>query len=372
MKSNKKIKIVANYLPQYHRIPENDNWWGDGFTDWEAVKKSKPLFDGHMQPEEPLDGYYDLSKKDSIVHQVSIANEYGIYGFAIYHYWFSSNLKLLERPAEIILENKDIKTNYFFIWDNQSWKRTWSNVKDGIDWAPNFDQKKVTSSPGMLAELLYGGEEEWRKHFEYLLPFFKDSRYIKENGKPLFGFFNSCVRDDRETLLNMCECWDRWAKENGLNGVICLGKDIRKKNTFDRKFLYSPFTTNNVVVAALFRVVDYLKSKKNKVKVYSYTGIWLETLINAICSARGTILSGFVSYDDTPRRGEKGRIIIGSTPKLFKRYMEMLLKISLRKGSEIVLLTAWNEWGEGAHLEPDSKNKYSYLEVIRDLVKKYN
>ena len=131
-----KVKILANYLPQFHQTPENDAWWGEGYTDWTAVKASKPLFNGHTQPRVPLDNdYYDLSNADSIRKQALLAHEYGISGFAIYHYWFSSKQKLLTKPAELLLEQKDLPIEYLFIWDNNTWKRTWSNVKGAVTMA---------------------------------------------------------------------------------------------------------------------------------------------------------------------------------------------------------------------------------------------
>ena len=136
-----KVKVIANYLPQYHTIPENDKWWGKGFTDWIAVKATEPAYEGHNQPRVPLnENYYSLDCADSIRWQASLAREYGIYGFGIYHYWFSSNQQLLQKPAELLLQNKDIDINFMFIWDNLTWKRTWSKLSRGLDWAPNYDK----------------------------------------------------------------------------------------------------------------------------------------------------------------------------------------------------------------------------------------
>ena len=134
-------QIIALYLPQYHRIPENDKFWGDGFTDWVTVKNAKSLFDGHQQPRVPLnDNYYDLSLKENVAWQAQLAKEYGIDGFGVYHYWFNNEQNLLTKPAEIIRDNDDIDINYFFVWDNGNWIRSWSNVA-GNDWAPIAEKK---------------------------------------------------------------------------------------------------------------------------------------------------------------------------------------------------------------------------------------
>ncbi|MBQ0066894.1 MAG: glycoside hydrolase family 99-like domain-containing protein, partial [Phascolarctobacterium sp.] len=144
-----KVKVIANYLPQYHRIPENDMWWGEGYTDWVATKNAKPLFEGHRQPRIPLDNnYYDLSDVNTIRWQAQLARKYGVYGFGIYHYWFNSNMQLLQKPAELLLKNKDIDINFMFIWDNSSWIRSWSNIKECNDWAPKFDREQKNTDNG--------------------------------------------------------------------------------------------------------------------------------------------------------------------------------------------------------------------------------
>ena len=166
-----KVKILANYLPQFHQTPENDAWWGEGYTDWTAVKASKPLFNGHTQPRVPLDNdYYDLSNADSIRKQALLAHEYGISGFAIYHYWFSSKQKLLTKPAELLLEQKDLPIEYLFIWDNNTWKRTWSNVKGAVTMASSEYEKKVDpQDSGILANWIM--EMKWIGRFILIIFF---------------------------------------------------------------------------------------------------------------------------------------------------------------------------------------------------------
>ena len=154
------VKVIANYLPQYHSIPENDAWWGKGYTDWVAVKKSTPLYEGHNQPRIPYNNnYYSLDDLDTVKWQAEIARKYGVYGFGIYHYWFNSQMHLLDKPVLILEENKDIDINYMFIWDNSTWKRTWSNVDFSNDWAPLYENEGSQinkQGTGILAELIYG------------------------------------------------------------------------------------------------------------------------------------------------------------------------------------------------------------------------
>ena len=363
-----RTKVIAMYLPQFHSIPENDKWWGEGYTDWVAVKKSKPLYKGHEQPRVPLDGYYNLTDKDTIKKQAEQARKGGIYGFGIYHYWFSSDMQLLQKPAEIIRDNSDIDINYFFTWDNVNWKRTWSNVRFSNSWAPLYDKEK--KGPEVLAELIYGGEDEWEKHFEYLLPFFEDERYIKTEGKPLFGIFNQ--NNQPEILHPMFTYWNKLAKEHGFAGIQILGKtNASKIRVADWQFDYEPmthgWTGKNNLRKALLRIKDNCRLKLGLMKKYEYKEVW-KRILGDISRNPDYLPGAFVRYDDTPRRGEKGTVVTGESPELFEKYMSSLLKISNKLDKEFVFLTAWNEWGEGAYMEPDTRNGYAYLEALKKAV----
>lgn len=363
------VKIIANYLPQYHEIPENNKWWGMGFTDWIAVKKAAPLFEGHQQPRVPLDdNYYDLSNVESIRWQANLARQYGVYGFGFYHYWFSSELNLLQKPAELLLKNKDIDIHYMFIWDNFSWKRTWSKLANGAAYAPSFDgayrqNEAVNPDNGVLAELKYGGKEEWKKHFEYLLQFFRDDRYIKIDGKPIFSFYQA--RNNFPLIREMVRYWDYLAKQEGFPGIMCLSKDILYPVKLERRMKYCPFQMTTPLLFLKYKFKSQLYQKKDKVAIWNYDEVWKDILFEAKCSAKDSYLCGFVNYDDTPRRGKKGRIIVGGSPQKFEKYMRKLLEISKRQNKEYVFLMAWNEWGEGSYLEPDTQDKYGYLESIK-------
>lgn len=364
-----KTKVIAMYLPQYHRIPENDLWWGEGYTDWTAVKNAKPVYEGQDQPKIPLnDNYYDLSDKETIKRQAELATQYGVYGFGIYHYWFNSKQVLLDKPAYIIKNNQDINTHYFFMWDNGSWKRTWSNVKFSNSWAPLYEKKN--DGPEILAELVYGGEKEWKDHFDYLLPFFKDDRYIKIDGKPLFGIFNQ--NNNSVVLNNMFEFWNKCAIEEGLPGVLILGKsNASKEHIADYIFDYEPATHGwvgkNNVEKALMRIKDILRLKFGILKKYDYERIWAK-ILKDVDKTENYLPGAFVRFDDTPRRGEKSSIVTGDTPELFETNMRKLLKKAQEYNKEFVFLTAWNEWGEGAYLEPDKQSGYRYLEAMKKAI----
>ena len=361
-------KVIINYLPQYHSIPENDMWWGKGYTDWVAVKKSKPLYKEHHQPKVPLDkNYYSLDNVDTIRWQVELAKRYGAYGFGIYHYWFNSKLNLLDTPARLMLQNKDIDFNFCFIWDNATWKRTWSNVKHANDWAPGYDLKTgALNDNGILAELIYGSEEDWNIHFNYLLDYFKDERYIKIDNKPIFGFFQPV--NDFETIKKMVNYWNKLAIQNGFNGIYAMSRDNYNHLDLEYKFRYSPLVPNNKISYMRYKLKDIIAKKTNTIRFYNYDKCWNEILNEAIKSDNRTMLSGFVTFDDTPRRGKNGRVITGATPEKFESYIRKLINISTSQGKEYVFLTAWNEWGEGCYLEPDEEMKYLYLEALRKAV----
>ncbi len=376
-KSDNTVKTIAMYLPQYHEIPENSMFWGKGFTDWVSVRNSKPLYQGHNQPRVPLNkNYYDLSKKETIKWQAQIARQYGVYGFGIYHYWFNSKLNLLQKPSELLLSDPGIDINYLFVWDNASWKRSWDNIKFGNDWAPLYEGDVDRRQSGILAQLDYGDEEDWRLHFEYLLPFFKDNRYIKIDGKPAFGFFNQ--DNDSNTLTKMSEYWNKLAEAEGFPGVAFLGKIKENSvNTTDYHFYYEPewdaWTWHNQFQRVMNKAKRTVNEKTSKVNIYDYDKVWEEILKNAKSDTdMQSFYGSFVSYDDTPRRGVRGKVIEHGTPDKFRKYYSELLKISKQKNKEFVFLTAWNEWGEGAYLEPDETNQYAYLEALRDAIQGMN
>lgn len=366
-----KTKVIAMYLPQYHETEDNNKWWGKGFTDWISVKNADKLFENHRQPRVPLDNrYYDLSNVENIRWQAELAQKYGVYGFGIYHYWFSSQKQTLTKPAELLLENKDIDIPFFLAWDNNSWVRTWSKYKHNTNaWSPkedlNSDKKK---DDGFLAKLDYGTQKDWETHFDYLNKFFSDKRYIKVNEKPLLIIWNYT---DKEHLKKMCTYWRKLAEKAGYPGLYLINRynPYDSLDAFDALFTYEPMFSAWQNKNLILRIIDKLKMqyiKQNKAILYDYDQVWNSILNGAKRNAEKNIyFGGFVSYDDSPRRGNQGKIVLGETPEKFERYIHELLKISDTQEKEFVFLTAWNEWGEGAYLEPDKDYKYAFLEALR-------
>lgn len=371
-----KSKVFAAYLPQYHEIEENNIFWGKGFTDWNGVRNSCPLFKNHYQPRIPLDNnYYDLSDIESIKWQASIAKKFGISGFNIYHYWFKNSHKVLEKPAELLLKDKNINIEFFFSWDNTSWIRSWSNIS-GNAWSPLFDKKensKINTNKEILLELCYGNENDWRLHFEYLLQFFKDKRYLKIDNKPVFSLMK---QDGIDTIIDMYEYWNKLAIENGFNGIYFLiGKRILgKNNTFFSNFIYEPRSSGWALKDALlnrikkYLKIDICKNKEVKFKL-NYEDVWKKIIKNIKKNdSSNFIYCGFVRYDDSPRRGKNAAVIIGDSPELFQKYFGKLYCMSCEQDKPFILLTAWNEWGEGAYLEPDNFYQFSYLNALKNIV----
>ena len=367
---------MAAYLPQYHETEENNLFWGEGFTDWIGVKNAKPQFPGHNQPKRPLNGYYyDLSDWKVIQWQADLAKEYGIDGFNIYHYWFKDGKTTLQTPAELLLNHKEIEIEYFFSWDNCSWKRSWSNIP-GNDWSPEAD-KNIKGDKECLLEMQYGSEKDWEKHFNYLLPFFKDDRYFKINNKPVFAFMTS---NDKKSLTKMGKYWKKLAIQNGFDDLLLISKKDQfiNKHIFDRQFLYQPADASwgkrMSIEGRLNRYFNKSLKKDCEVKyMYEYENVWRKIVKDAPRYLKQGIIVGAVSsYDDTPRRGAQAIVLNNSKPSIFYKYFKELYKLCCSYGSEFLLLTAWNEWGEGAYLEPDEENGYAYLEALKRAVESVN
>lgn len=378
MKMNKP-KIFAMYLPQYHCIPENDEFWGKGFTDWVTVKNARPQYEGHSQPRIPLnDNYYDLSKEENVEWQAKLASEYGIYGFGVYHYWFNNEKNLLTRPAEILRDSKKGYVKYFFSWDNANWKRSWSNVR-GNDWAPVAEIQNKHQGPQILIPYILGTESDWRNHYEYVRTHFFSPNYEKYNNKPLF----SIISFSKEILM-MCNCWDKWAKEDGFDGICFIFQNTPTNFKPNNSFIYNyePHYVGWYKPSLKFKIRTYPKRITTKVLrllninikrgiIYlDYDNIWKHLISYVSKDNRQYVIQGsFVNYDDSPRRGKNGsKIIKGATPDKFEKYFEKFYRIIQKQGKPYIFFTAWNEWGEGAYLEPDTQYGTNYLKAIKKIV----
>lgn len=352
------MKVLAIHLPAFHRIPENDEWWGEGFTEWDNVKSGVPMFKGHYQPIRPInDYYYDLSKIEDIAEQFRIAQEYGVHGFIYYHYWFGDGRMLFEKPIQMILDHKEIEGNFCLCWANGTWITTWH----GLD-------------PKTLIEQRYGREEEWEKHLAYFLPVFADERYIKKDGKPMLYIYNpSEIQDYAEMLVY----WNKRLREEGFEGLYTV-EYISSKNRelcsveSDAVTEFEPLYTTFFDISKVNLAKRFLCKKLKRVDYQSYDKLWKYKL-NRTRTYQGKPIqrSCFVGWDNSARKGKNSMIVKGNTPEKFGKYFDALLHSNRADhDNEFVVINAWNEWSEAAYLEPDTKHGYKYLEQIQKTVKR--
>ena len=349
------MKIFATFLPQFHQIEENDKWWGKGFTEWTNVKKALPLFKKHIQPKHPLNNnYYNLLDKETVVWQTKLMHEYGIEGFMYYHYYFNGKL-IMEKPAENLLKWKEIEQPFFFCWANHKWVKTKKNVKE------------------TLIDMEYGNIDVWEKHFSYLLPFFKDNRYEKNNNCPLFMIFRPLFPEKNK----MIEYFDKRCKEEGFNGICLIesfdGGDIKllkNRKSEQTKFFYyrePTFSQNTFDIeyrTLMSRLAFKIRALGRKCGLYHkpriYDGKKLIDLKLKRDFVDDEIIHGICfEWDNTPRHKERGYIITPFSENDFQKYMKKI------QNDEYFIINAWNEWCEGMMLEPTEEEGYKYLEWIR-------
>jgi len=350
----KKVRLIALYLPQFHPIPENDEWWGKGFTEWTNTAKAKPLFRGHYQPHVPADlGFYDLRLSESRVAQAKLAEEYGIEAFCYYHYWFAGR-RILERPFNEVLSSGKPKFSFCLCWANETWSGIWHGLRDKI-----------------LIEQTYPGKEDYINHFNSLLIAFKDERYLKINGKPIFVIYKPFNIPDLERLMDL---WNDMATKSGLKGIHFVSMQ-RPSNEAEYK-IFEAFTVPNLPTV---RSVEWISKKRLLARmqrsflrkvgtptIYSYAEIALGILDNGLPTAKNYPCL-VPNWDNTPRSGSNGLVLDGSTPDLFRNQLKKAIEMSINKPLEnrIIFIKSWNEWAEGNYLEPDLKYGLSYLKVIQ-------
>ena len=356
------MKLLALHLPQFYETEENNIWWGKGFTEWSNVKKSKPLFKWHEQPILPFNNYYyDLSKKEDILHQAKLANNYGIYGFVYFHYWFQGKL-MLEKPCEILLDNTDINIKFCFCWANHSWARTWDGKEHEI-----------------LRKQTYGGKDDWHNHLLYLINFFSDDRYIKIDNKPVLFIY---AAGNIPNCNSMIKYFNQELKKNGFDGIYIV-EYISSKNTYPACKFTSAVYEDEPIFSARFEISNFEKFKRlinkklKRTDILDYDYIWNLILNKKRVYGGKTIIQGaYPAWDNTPRRGNNGATIFrGSTPEKFKKYLKtLILNTNKRKDAskDYIVINAWNEWGEGAVLEPSENYGYKYLEAVKSVMEDVN
>lgn len=365
-----KPTIIAFYLPQYHPVKENNEWFGEGFTEWTNVVKAKPLFHGHDQPRIPRDlGFYDLRLPEVRFKQAQLAHEAGIDAFCYYHYWFGNGKVILEKPLQEILRIGEPNFPFCLCWANHSWyKKNW-----------NPDVKKIEQS--LLLEQTYPGQDDIIQHFQYLLPAFKDNRYLKVDERLLFVIYNI---SELPFFHLFKKKWNEMAKENGLpefyflsytTKVEELNKEIMKDTDGTILSLHS-----NVIYKQNFSIFNRCKKAiKDKLShlfgiptlVYEYKDAMNYFLVPE-CKLDNVIPVIVPNWDYTPRRGAGGLILKNATPELFAKHVEEVLDIVREKPKcrQLIFIKSWNEWGEGNYMEPDLTYGRGYIEAMSNAIKK--
>lgn len=362
----RKARVIAMYLPQYHPIPLNDEWWGPGFTEWTNVASAKPLFKGHYQPRIPADlGFYDLRLAETREKQAELAKDAGIEGFMYWHYWFGKGKRLLERPFNEVLESKKPDFPFCLGWANHTWSRKTWTAKNGGD-------------SGTVAVKQTYNATEYADHFYDVLPAFKDPRYIKVDGKPFFLIYNVL---EIPNVVEFIRCWQLLAKENGLKGIHFVA-NIMGHHAESRKEEVFSCGVDATVLSNLFygQVNSYGKLRtywrKFKTRIlglgperYDYRK-FISSVHNSYEYKESVYPVVYPQLDRTPRAGKDAVILTGSTPLLFKKYMQDTLDIIKNKPYEkrFLIINAWNEWGEGNYLEPDIKYGKGYLEALKEVL----
>ncbi len=385
---NCKVRVIAFYLPQFYPIPENDENWGKGFTEWTNVVMAKPLFKGHYQPHIPADlGFYDLRAPWTREEQAILAREAGIEGFCYWHYWMGKGKRLLERPFQEVLESGKPDFPFCLGWANGEWSTA------------GWKQEGITSKDKMICEQYYS-LDDYKDHFYYVLKAFKDERYIKVDGKPLFYVHDPLYVPQMKDFIKL---WQQLAKENGLRGIYFVGRannishwtydengnrsynmnvdvndpakyhqpvrdlgfDAINTTGMDRAELILGGKTQKIiskVIEKIFKTSFLRKYSQDKINTHLFTKE----------DEREDVFPTVIpNWDRSPRQRKLSVIYTDSTPAVFEKLLKKAIKLvkNRKEDYRIIFLRAWNEWGEGNHVEPDLKYGHGYIEVLKNCLK---
>jgi hypothetical protein len=345
------IKVLALYLPQFHPIPENDKWWGKGFTEWTNVARAKSLFDGHHQPQIPADlGFYDLRLRETRHQQVELAKTYGIHGFCFYYYWFAGR-RVLERPLDEFASDVDLDFPFCVCWANENWTRRWDGAEHEVLLGQNHTP------------------ETDRAILDDLLPLLKNPRYIHVDGRPLFVVYRPSLIPNIERTA---ESWRAAAQRAGLPGLyLCTVEAFGHSFTnpcrigFDAAMEFPPhgfgFSCPNIAPT-----IPHLPAAFTG-KILDYHAM-VDQFINRRTPPYKLFRGVAPSWDNSARRGLNATIFTHASPEAFAVWLSFAVDYTVRHHpphERLIFVNAWNEWAEGAHLEPDQKNGHRYLENLR-------
>jgi hypothetical protein len=379
-------RLIALYLPQFHPIPENDAWWGKGFTEWTNVAKARPLFRGHYQPHIPADlGFYDLRLPETREAQAALARWAGIEGFCYWHYWFAGK-RILERPFNEVLRLGEPDFPFCLGWANESWTGIWHGTPNRV-----------------LIEQTYPGRADFEKHFYALLEAFHDPRYVRVHGKPVFVIYRPRQLPSAMEFIGL---WQALAERNGLAGIHFIAHVTTRDQPYDFRSIgfLGAIATDSFRIAHLklleraisfyqaqgghnsaaqhvllrpraFGRAIYLKGEKHlrlllsRPSVFEYSEAMLHFLGNG-AAAPDSYPCVLPNWDNSPRAGNRALILHNSTPNLFGKHLREALTLVADRPFEdrLVFVKSWNEWAEGNYLEPDLRFGRQYLDVVREEV----
>ena len=371
-------RVIALYLPQFHPIPENNKYWGEGFTEWTNVAQAKPLFKGHYQPRIPADlGFYDLRLPQVRKKQAELAQEAGIEGFCYWHYWFGNGKEVLQMPFDEVVKTKEPNFPFCLGWALHDWTtKTWEKG--------SAKGKDVT-----IFKQEFPGEEDDINHFYRLLSAFKDERYIKVDGKLLFSILVPRAMPEPKRFMDL---WNRLAEENELPGfhfvgiidsmptinsqnINCIDKAINDNIDDAKSMGFDAIGTTDQKYAELktggkMRKVVFAAMRKFSLNTfidkYDYSKI-IDNFYSPSDSREDVYPQLLAGWDRSPRSGKKAIIYYNNTPQTFEKAVKKALECVKNKQPEhrIVFLNSWNEWGEGAYIEPDIKYGKAKLEILK-------
>lgn len=351
-------RVLAFHLPQFHPIPENDAWWGKGFTEWTNTAKARPRFPGHYQPHVPSDlGFYDLRLTESRAAQAELARDHGIEGFIYWHYWFGDGRQLLERPVEEIVDSGEPDFPFALAWANQTWSGIWHGAEDRV-----------------LMEQRYPGPEDERDHFAHLLQAFSDPRYVTVQGRPLFYVFRPEQLPDAAAFVDR---WQSMAIEAGLPGLYLVAES---SDLLGAGPVYTGAVADGFDASLYMRLPADMSprgyfamrvARKARIgEVFRYRSEPMPVPVDPRMGQTYTTI--YPGWDNSPRSGSRAVILHGATPEKFRPHVRAAIArvATLPEDEQLVFIKSWNEWAEGNHLEPDLRFGRRYLEVVRDEVRR--
>lgn len=362
-----KPRVLALYLPQFHPFPENDEWWGTGFTEWRSVARATPLFKGHYQPHIPADlGFYDLRVPEVREQQAQMAREAGIEGFCYWHYWFGNGKRLMERIFDEVLESGKPDFPFCLGWANHSW------------YAKNWNSADTKGKDRILIEQTYPGREDIIAHYQLVRKAFLDHRYVKYGNKPFFMIY-----EPASIPIEFYSVWNELAQKDGFDGVYFVGNCPYNQEADDicQKFRLEAVVKNRIQGLSSQRNAKFIPRQIQKLKkgCLSFLNLTCErfeyreamkSLVDFVDDSKENVIPYIIpNFDHSPRSGRFGYILQGANPDLFYQHCKQVFGIIENKENPLVLLRSWNEWGEGNYVEPDLRYGRGYLDALAQALK---